>query len=429
MAHRVPLTQAEKEFIHLQKMAGASLAQIAHGLACSPATTRKWWRIERDQRAVLPRGRPKRGVLSTYPTAVAREAVRLKQRHPHWGPASVKLELKRNPSFAEMKLPSDARLSVFFQAACPEAVQPRTQRPAREQKRFKVQSQHQRWQVDGKEGVRVGSDFVSLLETRELFCGLMIGAQAFITTTAKRWRHLTLAEVQGALRQAFQTWGLPMEIQTDHEGVFYNINDPQFPSLFTLWLAGLGISHPTSRSYRPTDQGAVERNHRTLGDFSWKDEQFYQVAELQLALDKHQQRYNTEFPSEAAHCHQQAPLLTFPAAHFTGRPFHPANEWDAFNLPWVDQYLAQFVWNRLITSNGIVYLGQKRYSLGRARAGLRVSIRFLPITRCFVFQDSLGQILAELPALGLNKEDILGFLPADLALPVGYQFPLPLLGV
>jgi transposase InsO family protein len=368
-------------------------------------------------------------VLSTYPAEIVAEALQLKQGHPHWGPASVKLELKHHPSFANLTLPSDARLSVYFQITCPQVVQPRTQRRPQEPKHFKVQSPHQRWQVDGKEGVRVGADFVTLLEMRELFCGLMIGAQAFVTTTAKRWRHLTLDEVQGALRQAFQTWGRPLEIQTDHEGVFYNVNDPQFPSLFTLWLVGLGIAHVTSRSYRPTDQGAVERNHRTLGDFSWKDEQFHQVADLQHALDQHRQRYNTEFPSQAAHCHQQAPLLTFPTAHSTGRPFHPAQEWDSFSLQWVDQFLAQFVWNRQITANGMVYLGHRRYPLGRAHSGQRVSVRFQTTNRCFLFQDPQGQTLAELPAQGVNKEDILGFLPAELTLPVGYQFALPLQGV
>jgi transposase-like protein len=429
MAKRAPLNQAEKEYIRQQKKAGASLAQIATNMGCSQATTRKWWRIARDQRSVLPRGRPKRGVLSTYPSELAAEAVRLKQGHPHWGPASVKLELKRNPAFSELKLPSHARLSAYFQLICPQAVQPRTQRPPQEPKRCKVQSPHQRWQVDGKEGVRVGSDFVTLLEMRELFCGLMIAAQAFITTTAKRWCHLTLVEVQGAFRQAFQTWGCPLEIQTDHEGVYYNVSDPQFPSLFTLWLVGLGISHVTSRSYRPTDQGAVERNHRTLGDFSWKDEQFHQVADLQLALDQHRQRYNTEFPSQAAHCHQQAPLLTFPTAIFTGRPFHPGQEWDIFNLQWVHNFLAQFVWNRSIATNGIVSLGHTLYPLGRANAGKRVSVRFQPENRCFIFRDPQGVTLAELPAQGLNKEDILGFLPAELALPVGYQFSLPFRGV
>jgi hypothetical protein len=35
----------------------------------------------------------------------------------------------------------------------------------------------------------------------------------------------------------------------------------------------------------------------------------------------------------------------------------------------------------------------------------------------------------DIPVLGLAKEDILGFIPAELALPVGFQFPLPLVGV
>jgi transposase InsO family protein len=352
----------------------------------------------------------------------------LKKSHPHWGPESIKLELKQDATFSRQKLPSNARLSELFQQVCPECVQPRNQRITRP-KQGGVKGPHQRWQIDTKEQVRVGSDFVSLLELRDLFTGLMIGSQAFITTTEKHWRRLSLAENQQALRQAFQAWGMPLEVQTDHDGVYINPNDHRFPSIFTLWLVGLGITHVTSRPYRPTDQGSIERNHRTLGDFAWKDQIFDQVGDLQQALDQHQQRYNQAYPSKAAHCQGCPPLVAFPEAGSTGHPYHPANEWDSFDLNRVDAYLAQFIWTRTISTNGRAYLGNQRYGLGRTYRGQKVSIRFLPAARTFRFESADGTVLKELPALGLAKEDILGFLPADLALPVGFQFCLPLVGV
>lgn len=428
MAQRTPLTKAEKEYICQRKNGGESLRQIAQELHCSNETTRKWWRNQRDARSPGPRGRPKRGVLSTYPAVIRDNAVELKKVHPHWGPKSVKLELKQDATFSKQKLPSDARLSVLFQQVCPECVQPRNQRFTRP-KNGTVKGPHQRWQIDTKEQVRVGSDFVSLLELRDLFTGLMIGSQAFITTTEKRWRRLSLAENQQALRQAFQTWGLPVEVQTDHDGVYINPNDHEFPSIFTLWLVGQGITHVTSRPYRPTDQGSIERNHRTLGDFAWKDQVFDQLTDLQQTLDQHQQRYNQAYPSEAAHCEGRPPLVAFPEAGSTGRPYHPANEWNSFDLNRVDAFLAQFIWIRIVTTNGQAYLGSQRYNLGRTYRGQKVSIRFLPVSRAFRFQSADGTVLKELPAKGLAKENILGFLPVDLALPVGFQFCLPLLGV
>jgi transposase InsO family protein len=427
MARHAPLTEAEKGYIRRQKETGMRLGQIAQELACSFHTVRKWWRYQRDGEQPRPQGRPAQGVLSTFPRLMREKAIELKQAHPHWGPASVKLELKR-VFFTAEALPSHARLSVLFHQCCPEAVQPRNPRPTRPKTR-QVYSPHQRWQMDAKEGVRVAADFVTLLEIRDLFSGLMIGAHAFVTTTPKRWRRLSLAENQQALRWAFQSWGLPLEVQTDHDGVFIVPKDPQFPSLFSLWLVGLGVLHVTSRPYRPTDQGSIERNHRTLGDFAWKDQTFEQVTDLQKTLDEHQLRYNQEFPSQAAHCDGCPPLVAFPGARSTGRPYHPAQEWDAFRLEWVDAYLAQFVWTRPVMPNGVVNLGNHPYSVGRKFQGQRVSIQFLPATRSFRFQSPDGTEIKVVPALGLAKEDILGFIPAELALPVGFQFPLPLVGV
>ena len=428
MAHRVALTEAKKQHIRQRKESGASLGQIAQELTCSFQTVRKWWRYLRDGCQPRRRGRPAQGVLSTYPEVVRAKAVELKKAHPHWGPASVKLELKRDPLYLGMKLPSDARLSILFQQACPDAVQPRHRRLTRP-KTCQVHHPHQRWQMDAKEGVRVGADFVTILEIRDLFSGLMILAHAFVTTTPKRWRRLSLAENQQALRRAFQIWGLAPEVQTDHDGVYINPNDHRFPALFTLWLVGLGSQHVTSRPYRPTDQGSIERNHRTLGDFAYQDQSFERVTDLQQALDAHQQRYNEEFPSQAAHCGGHPPLVVFPGARFTGHPYHPAFEWDLFCLDRVDAYLAQFVWTRPVTSNGSVYLGNQRYHLGRTYRGQIVSIQFVPATRVFRFESADGKMLKEQPALGFAQEDILGFIPVKLALPVGFQFPLPLMGV
>ena len=428
MAQRAALTEAEKAYILQRKQAGTSLGQIAQELCCSPETTRKWWRLQRKGYRPPLRGRPKRGVLSTYPEALREKAVELKRAHPHWGPASIKLEVKRDPQWQGAKWPSDARLSVLFQQVCPQAVQPRNQRPTRPQ-RCQVQHPHQRWQMDAKEGVRIGKDFANLLEIRDLYTGLMIAARGFITTTPKRWRRLSLAENQQALREAFQMWGLPLEVQTDHDGIYIVPEDPRFPSLFTLWLVGLGITHVTSRPFRPTDQGSIERNHRSLGDFAYKDQTFEQLADLQQALDEHQLRYNEEFPSQAVHCHGRPPLVVFPQARSTGRRYHLAAEWNAFLLERVDAYLAKFVWTRPVMKNGIVNLGNHHYYIGYKYRGQRVSIRFLPTTRSFHFQAPDGTWIKDCPVQGFTKEDILGFIPTDLALPVGFQFSLPLIGV
>lgn len=428
MGQRTVLSEAEKQYLQRRKEEGASLGRIAEELRCSPETTRKWWRWLRKGERPKRRGRPKEAILSSYPKALREKAVALKKAHPHWGPISVKLELRQDEAWATTALPSNARLSMLFQEACPEAVQPRLHRSTRSQNNH-VHTPHQRWQIDSKEGVRVGQDWVSIQEIRDVHSALMLTAMAFVTTTQKRWRRLSLDENRQALRWAFQHWGLPLEVQTDHDGIFVVPKDAQFPSMFTLWLVGLGVQHVTSRPYRPTDQAAIERNHRTLADFSWKDQAFENVNQLQDALDLHRKRYNTEYPSQAAHCAGSPPLMAFPDAHASGRPYHPAYEWDAFHLERVDAYLATFIWTRVVMTNGRVNIGNHHYHLSNQLKGQTASIRFQPATRSFCFQTLDGTLIKEMPVLGFEKEDLIGFLPADLALPANYQFPLPLVGV
>jgi hypothetical protein len=58
-----------------------------------------------------------------------------------------------------------------------------------------------------------------------------------------------------------------------------------------------------------------------------------------------------------------------------------------------------------------------------------VSVRFLPAGRVFRFQLADGTVVAERPAVGLDKVDLIGYMPLDEALLVPWQLPLPLQGV
>jgi transposase-like protein len=430
MATRAPLTEAEKEHIHDRKKEGATLAGIAHELDCAWGTARKWWRYQRDGKSPRPRGRPHTGILSTYPAEIRETAVVIKRAHPHWGPANVKVEMKRQMGLSDGDLPSDSRLSALFHAECPEAVQPRKRRQYPERPPPEVTHPHQRWQMDGKEKVPVGDDNVAtVLNVRDPVGALITASRAFVTTTEKGWRKLTLWEVQDTLRLAFTQWGLPLEIQTDREAVYVGSSGSDFPSLFTLWLAGLGITHVVSRSKRPTDQPHVERTHRTLGDMAWKDERFDVVESLQTALDDRRQRYHEELPVQAADCQGRPPLEVRPWARHSGRPFHPALEWELFDMKRVDAYLARHVWTRQVSATGNVSLGGHPYYVGRTHLEETVSVRFIPETRSFRFRAGDGALVAELTAVGLDKVDIVGGMPVEQAFPLAFQLPLPLEGV
>lgn len=429
MVRRRALTEEEKEYIRVRKEGGVSLGEIAKELGCSREVVKKWWRYHRTGQKARRVGRPKKGPLSSYPTTVRDKAVEIKQKHPHWGPANVKLELKSALQVSEKELPSTSSLSALFKTACAEAVQARHRQAYPERAPCRVTWPHQRWQIDGKERVSIGErDLATILDIRDPAGALMIAAQAILTTTAKGWRKVNLREVQATLRAAFAEWGLPLEIQTDHEVVYTGSPTVDFPSHFTLWLIGLGLTHVTSRNRRPTDQPQVERNHRTLADLAYKDEHFDSLDHLQATLDDRRDRHNTEFPTQAAQCQGRPPLVVYPWASHSGRVYHPALEWDLFDMARVDEFLAQQVWTRLVNDIGCAVIGNHFYYLSLSLRRQTVSVRFVQDTRAFRFQLADGSFIRDWPAVGLNKEDLIGFIPVD-ALPFNFQLPLPLLGV
>jgi hypothetical protein len=430
MTTRQPLTEAEKAYLAVRRAAGATYRCLAQELGCAYDTVRKHARRQRDHQVPQARGRPAHGILSTYPPDLVDQAVAVKQAHPHWGPANVRLELSRRAGAAVADLPSPARLSALFKARCPEAVQPHRRQYYSERPVPHAKGAHQRWQMDAKEKVPLADQTVAtVLNVRDPVTAVMIASQAFLTTTAQGRRKLTLPEVQGVLRAAFAQWGCPLEIQTDHDDVYVGAATSDFPSRFTLWLVGLNMQHVTSRSHRPTDQAQVERGHRTLGDMTWKDESFARVTDLQTALVDRQQRYNTELPVTAADCDGRPPLSVHPTARFSGRPFQPELEWLLFDLNRVDAFLAQQVWVRHVGEQGQVGVGADHYYLGRAYAFQTVTVHFLPATRAFRFDLADGTHVVDMPARGLDKADLIGYMPLAERGPLIFQFPLPLVGV
>jgi len=430
MIGRTPLTEAEKRYLWQRKEAGATLRQLAEELHCAVITARKWWRHGRDQTQPRRRGRPAKGVLSSYPPEVVERAVALKRSHPHWGPANVKLELQEQMQLAAAELPSDARLAALFKSRCPEAVQPRRHTHYPEKPLGTARYAHHRWQVDAQEKIRLtNGEVATILNIRDEWSGVIIASRAFMTTTAKGWRKLTLAEVQTTLRQAFAEWGRPSEVQTDHEVVYIGSPAADFPGVFSLWLLGLGISHVTGRSRRPTDQAEVERTHRTVGDMAWKDEACGTIAQLQTLLDQRRCRYNQQYPSHAAHCQGQPPLTACPSARSSGRLFRADIEWELFCMERVERELARHVWTRQVSDSGSVSIGNHLYPAGRAHVGQMVAVSYRPATHAFHFELADGRTAAEVPARALAQVDLIGYMPVEAFLAEPFQLPLALEGV
>jgi hypothetical protein len=411
MIHRLPLTVAEREAIYYGKLHGRQLGDLAEELSCSPECARKWWRVGRDEGlAGLRRSRQPRtktGALSRFDPLVAERALYWKRQHPKRGPTRILVDLAQDSVLKDLALPKRTALANFFHAACPELLQQRRPRPTAPPPARHV---HERWEVDSKEAIRLADGTIAtVFEVREPIACVCLGAIAYTVQTAKAWRKLNLCEVQAALRLVFTEFGLPVGIQTDRERLFGRPPTEAFPTLFTLWLVGLGITHYFGRPRQATDQAHVEREHRTLFDWLEQPQPLANLEALQAGLGEARYMHNYVLPSEAGDCQGRPPMEVHPEVLQPLRPYHPAAELVLFDLAQVDRFLARFTWSYKVSKVGQVRIADHSYSVGKAHAGERVDAQFDPEDRHFVFRESQNsQLIKRFPAKGLDVATITG---------------------
>jgi transposase InsO family protein len=408
--HRT-LTIAEREAIYQSKLSGTPLVEVAQALGCSLACVRKWWRVGRDKGLTgLHRQGRKRsapGALSQFEPLVAERALYWKQQHPKRGASRILADLATDPDVAELCLPRPRTLARFFQQQCPHLLQKRQPQPSAPPSPRQV---HELWQLDSKEAIRLGDgSLATVLEVREPVACACLGLLAHQVDTARGWRKLSLREIQADLRQVFSVWGLPAAIQTDRERVYGQPASEGFPSRFTLWLIGLGLRHEFSRPRQPTDQAAVEREHRTIFDWLERPQPWADLSAFQTDLDRARAAHNSLLPSQAGDCQNHPPLQAHPEVGQPLRPYHPSAELALFQLGRVDAFLARFHWTYQVSSSGQVLIAQQAYSVGVASAGQRVDVVFEPQARSFAFHDGKsGTFIKRHSAKGLDVATITG---------------------
>lgn len=430
MHNRQPLTQVEKERIYLGKQKGRTLAELADEIGCRLACARKWWRLGRarglDGLRSERRGRSKSGALSRFDVCVREKALAHKRGHRRWGAKRVRVELEADDSLKGVALPKRSSLAAFFKERCPECVAGRKPRPPKAPRPALATEVHEVWQLDSQEGLRLLSgEIATVCNIRDPLGAAMIASQAFSVQTELHWRKLDWTEVRGVLRQAFTEWHtLPSSLLTDNElGLAGGPNDP-FPGQLTLWLVGLGIQHHFIRPGQPTDQPQIERNHRTLDDFTLNAEDLSDLSHFQRALDRERKMHNEHFPTQASDCQGRPPLLAHPELLRPRRCYQPESELALFDLQRVYDHLATFTFERKISVSSQVSLGCQIYSLGKALTqkidDKVVQVRFDPDRREWVFLKrqanpaEKAEELARRPVKNLDVTTLTGLVPQDM---------------
>lgn len=427
----IPLSD-RKEFYRLHTQVELTYTEIASRYSVSKESVRYWCRRQRNgQDCQSHYHREKIGLLRRFDPLVRFVILRLKLGHPRWGPNRIRYHLRKRPSLTGLALPSEAGIGRYvhqwdrFQRH-PSTMKP-TQRP-RQPNRV-----HEVWQIDFKVGIRLQDGVVNLHTIRDPFGEAYIGGYLYPATPDMLPKRVPMEDVRTSLRLCFQHWHtLPALLQTDGEPALIGKPNDTFPSLFTLWLTGMGIEHRIIRSGKPTDNAEVERAHRTLYDYAIVGNEGCSRQQLHAIIDTALQELNEELPSNAQGCAGKAPLVAHPELRQPRLSYQPEYELTWFDLQRVDTFLGTQIWDRKVDVNGVIYLGE-RYSLGRTYSRQMVKVRFDPHDRSFVcFRlgvDDREEELRRWPARHLEVEDLTGLIPQPLPLGIGpQQLALPLFG-
>jgi transposase InsO family protein len=427
MAERT--SEKERLEFYRRNLLGETYAEIAQARGVSLECVRYWCQKQKKGLGVKSEWHfPRQGVLSQFHSIVIERIKTLRRDHPGRGPVSLRLNLSKELDLKREKIPSASSIGRFLHQDPANRRKPRPKQPGAST--VPLTHSHQRWEIDFKVKIHLAcGETVQLHTVTDPFSGAHIGA--YIYLSGSNTSRVALQDVQATLRACFTQWGtLPDEIQTDGEPVLAAAH-VDLPTGFTLWLAGLGVRHHKIHSGRPTENGSVERGHRTLDAYSLQGQLHLSRIQLQAYLHQCREELNTGYPSRAKGCSGQPPLTAHPELLQPLHAYQPEYEALLFDLNRVDAFLAAFRWERKVGKMGQVTIGAEKenYFVGRAWARQNVQIRFDPEARDFVaeFPDDTGQLqeIKRWPARNLDAHPLLwpgqppqSHFPQQLALPI-----------
>lgn len=421
-------TSRQRELFFQRHKNGETYAEVAKQMGVSRECVRYWCRRQRDGKGIQSvYCRKPYGLLSRFSPLVRFVILRLRLEHPRWGPDRIRYMTRQRQALRGLRFPSIAQIGRYLHQW--ERFRRRPVQRIQRQRPSQPEKAHQCWQMDFKMGIVLQNGRqVNLHTVRDPFGAACIGAGLHDAGKAgQRPRQITLEQTRHTLRRCFAFWNtLPERVQTDNQtGLAAARQSNDFPTIFTLWLVGLGIEHVFIRPGRPTDNAEVERCHRTVTDYAIVGNQHQPQPQLQQALDLAVHALNFELPSKAHGCHGLAPVEAHPDLLHHVRLFHPEWEFASFDLQSVYAYLASLSWERIVSKVGRIDLGAHRYSVGVRFARKRIIARFEPSSCEFAFYDGQDFIRCR-PALGLSMAELTGLgLPKDSPGPQQLLLPMP----
>lgn len=399
-------TVAERHRFIEMKLKGYTIAEIAEETGWSFYCVRYWWRRYRDggwEALDPPDGRKERGGhMSTFPGVVRFAFLRIKKEHPSWGAEVARPRVAERLNIPEEELPCVSTIEKYWAQFGDRLYKRRRKRTPSQEPGPKPTEPHERWQADFKVKIAVdGLGPIDVFNIRDDASPVKIGSFVY---SHNEWDDRT---IQNTLRQAFTVWGLCDRLQTDKEARLVNISGTgPFPSRFTLWLAGLGITHELAPSAQAN--GCVERFNRTWYERVVEEQTFQSNQEVQSTSDRELRWINEKLPSRGRACDRRPPLEVYPEAKQPRRPYTPESELEIFSMDRVYEFLDGKHWWRKVSKVGQLEIGSQRYGIGRDHGAQEARVTFDAETAELVVQDSHENLIKRLQPKGLTVEEITG---------------------
>ena len=401
---------------------GKTDAEIAIALGDNYWTVRKWRRrFQQHGKAglVSTMGRPVKGALSTFSSTVCAVIRRVREAHPGWGADSIIASLVWDEGWTLAELPSRSSIAAFLKQAG------LTKRygyniPLPEPEEQLATHPHQEWELDAMGDQKVkGIGSVSLINIIDVVSRLKVESYPCLNQ-----RNPSTPEYYLTLRRAFLKFGLPERITFDHGTVFYdNTSASPWPTKLHLWLIALGVEVGFTRKRCPTDHARVERMHQTMDWQALKGQAWSDPDALWDGLDRRREMLNQHLPVRTLD--RQIPLLAYPSAVHSQRPYQPAWEHEMLQLERIYSYLASGRWFRRTNKGGHFSIGGHFYRTCWRWHSRTVEITFDAQTVSLICTLEGGtEPPMRVPLQGLSIAELMGELSVFQRLP-DFQLSLP----
>jgi hypothetical protein len=206
--------------------------------------------------------------------------------------------------------------------------------------------------------------------------------------------------IQDWFRAWMEQWGLPAELRLDNGSPWGGAFD--LPTVFALWLIGLGLRLHFNPACQPQQNGVIERNNG-LGQRWAEVRQCHSAAEVQAKLEEVDEVQRAYMPSVAG----RSRLAAYPGLRHSGRSY--SREWEeaSWSLAAVESVLEGIVAKRRVGGTGQITLYYRRVYVGREQAGREVRVQYDKGSHMWVVIGADGRGLRAVPAVEVDREKIM----------------------